>query len=263
MENNIGKLNAIFMQNVENILKKKDGYKTLKEYVSLFTNNKKLLKEYMVFNYIDSISDTNDIKERINECISHLDGINRDSLNKLNEMVKSFLVKNKIEQIQDIENDKLYESINNLIFTKKNIKTINERVENINNINNILIERNNKHHIDNDKSELPLIEDVDLFLKIAVNNFNKKYGDLLTEEEKGVFKTITSLTNDSDREIMLKQEINECLSLTNKYLSEPIDNLTREKLLNVKEKLLEQTFVSDTYIEDVISLIELKQTLSN
>ena len=52
------------------------------------------------------------------------------------------------------------------MMLKVAIKTINERVENINNINNILIERNNKHHIDNDKSELPLIEDVDLFLKI-------------------------------------------------------------------------------------------------
>ena len=52
MENNIGKLNAIFTQNIANLFAKKDGGKIIREYSLLIMNNKHLLKEYKIFNFI-------------------------------------------------------------------------------------------------------------------------------------------------------------------------------------------------------------------
>jgi hypothetical protein len=61
---------------------------------------------------------------------------------------------------------------------------------------------------------------------------------------------------------VFEEQRKNCIDLTNSFLKESIDSITREKLLNVKEKLLEQKFNENTFFDDILSLVELKQTLS-
>lgn len=261
MENNIGKLNAIFLQNINNLLKRKDGRKLVKEYSSLFTKNKNLLKEYMVFDYIENVKNTENLKAYITESVSYLDGINKNTLKSLNDKVLNFMIENKIEQIDEIKNEKLYETIESLIFTNKSIKTINERIDKLNNLINYIKE--NKESIEEtENDEFIISENIDAILMIAVNNFNKKYEEQLNEEEKNLFKSITSAESEDDKKLMFEENRKGCLTLTNDFLKESIDNITKEKLLNVKESLLEQKYNNETYIEDILSFIELKKTLS-
>lgn len=261
MENNIGKLNAIFLQNASNLLKRKNGAKLMKEYVSLFTKNKTLLKEYLVFDYIENVNNTENLKDYIVESINFLDNINKTDLKSLNCKVSNFISENKIEQIDEIKNEKLYEEINSLIFTNKTVKTINERVDKINNIVNYIKE--SKEAIENNKpNEFLLIENIDAFLLLTINNFNKKYADKLNEEETSLFKLITSQDNEDNKKSLFENNRKECLDLTNKFIKEDIDSLAKEKLLNVKEKLLEQKYDKEKYIEDILSFVELKNTLS-
>ena len=261
MENNIGKLNAIFLQNTKNLLKRKNGGKLMKEYVELFTKNKDLLKEYLVFDYIDNVNNTDNIKDYIIESISFLDGINKTNLKSLNCKVSDFITKNKIEQISEIKNEKLYEEINSVIFTNKSVKTINERVNKINNIVNYIKE--NKEIVkETESNDFLLNENIDQLLFITINNFNKKYADKLNEEELSLFKSITSSDNEDDKKTLFENSKKECLNLTNEFIKENIDSVTKEKLLNVKEKLLEQKYDKEKYIEDILSLVELKNTLS-
>lgn len=264
MKNNIGILNEIFLQNIGDILKRNNGRKLIREYALMFKKNKNLLKEYIVFENISKINDNDNIKDYINENINYLNNINKSSLKSLNEMVLKFMVENKITQTSEIENEKLYEEIDSLIFTKKNVKTINERIDKINKISDYIKE--NKKPIedaDTDEDSDPIIsENMDLIFAIAVNNFNKKYKDALTEEELVIFKELSSEKEPKEKELFFEENRKKCLNLTNEFLKESIDTETREKLLNVKEKLLEQKFNDEDYIEDVISFIELSKTLS-
>lgn len=258
MENNIGKLNAIFMQNMPNIFIKKGGNKIIKEYISLIKNNKPLLKEYLVFEFIENQKDSNNLKDYITESISCLDGLNKKQLSELNQKLANFMTENKISQISDIKNEALFENIHELIFTRKGLKTINERVEKLDNIVKYIKENNI-----GETEENLITENSDAFYKFVINKFNNKYEENLTENQKEVFKAITSAKTIDEKSKLFENNRLECLSITNNFLKESIDNLTREKLLNVKEKLLEQKFVNETYVSDIISFIELKDTLSD
>lgn len=259
MKNNIGKLNAIFEQNIDNILKRKNGGKILKEYVLMFTKNKNLLKEYMIFDYIKNINNSENVKDYILESINYLNNVNKSKLLELNEMVYNFMNKNNITQLNEIKDEVLFDDINQLIFTKKNIKTINERVDKLNKITKYIIE-NNKNN-DNQQNEFILSENTSN-IDLKVKEFNEKYKGELNEEEKEMFNLIINSKTDESKSKLLEDKRKECLELTNKFLKEGIDVTTKEKLLNVKEKLLEQIFDSKNFIHDITSLLELKQTLS-
>jgi len=259
MENNLGKLNTIFLQNAHNLFKVDNG-RLLKEYVSMIKNDKNLLKEFLVYEYVENTIVGENLKECISESINYLNDVNKKTLKVLNDKVANFMIENKIEQLEEIKNEKLYENIHALIFASKSLKTINERIEKLNSIVEQIKEiKSNSNDI---KNNFEITENSDAFYKFTIDKFNKKYADKLNENELRIFKTITSPKNDTEMTALFEQEKKECLALTNEFLNEDIDQSTREKLLNVKEKLLEQTFNKETYAEDILSFVDLKQTLS-
>jgi hypothetical protein len=265
MENNIGKMNAIFMQNTSKLLKRKNGTKLMKEFVSIIKENKILLKEYMVFDYIENAENNENLKDCVSESINYLKGVKHAELNILNDKLAKFMFENKILQIEDIKNEKLYENISDLIYLQKkvNLKAKMQHVEKLNEIVNYIKE--NKAPIDNNKDEIisiPINEDIDSFLKFTIDKFNKKYENQLNEDQKKLFKTITASKTEDEMKKIFEDRVKECLELTNVFLKEEIDSVTKEKLLNVKEKLMEQTFNKESYVEDILSLVDLKQTLS-
>jgi hypothetical protein len=96
-----------------------------------------------------------------------------------------------------------------------------------------------------------------LLTSIYVEKFNDNYNDL----DESTIKTIkTIIESDEEGKKVLFNEIKkECIVLVNDKLSEGVE---KEKLLAVKEKLLDMEFVTESHIDDISSLIELKETLS-
>lgn len=261
MENNIGKLNAIFMQNVIDILKCNNGHKIIKEYVSLITKNKDLLKEYKIFDLIENINETDNAKDYIYESIKCLDNINKTELKKLNETVGKFMIDNNIKSKYEIKNNEMYEMIDSLIFSENNINSISEKIDKVNKLNKLIVEHSKSNKsIENNNSMI--VEDVDVFIKLVIDKFNEKYSDKLNESDKELFNTIISKNKEDEKENLFEEHRKECLSLTNNFLKESIDNDTKSKLLDVKEKLLEQKYNSESYFEDILSFVDLKNTLS-
>jgi len=265
MENNLGKINAIFSQNINNILKKKDGKKIIKEYASKIKDNKTLLKEYLVFDYIENYRTDKHIKEHVLESINtYLGKTNKKELLKLNDELSKFMVENKIEQVFEIKNSELYENIHSLIFSKKNLKSINENIERVDKIVEF-INKNNENIISEEienNNDLKITENTDLFYKILIEKFNDKYSEHLSDSDKKTFYTLIE-NKDEEKPVLFEEYRKNCLSLTNKFLNEQIDQVTKEKLLNVKERLLEQSFEKETFVNDILSFIELRDTLSN
>ena len=263
MSNNIGILNEIFFQNINNIINKKNGGKIIKEYVSLYKNNKDLLTGLMVFENLTSQNISGDSKVFIDENIKFIqENVNIKTLESKISLVESFLDKNKIGKVSDIENEELFESIHKLMFLPKSITKINEKVNITNKLSKMLDDINDERGEDTSLM-LESPENSNLFYKILIDKFNEKYENSLNEEEKKIFETITSSKSVDDKKSIFEEIKKECLTLTNELLKENIEVDVREKTLLVKEKLLEQTFSEGEYVRDIVSLNKLKKTLIN
>lgn len=258
MENNLGKINSIFIQNIPKILKTKDGAKLIKEYVNTIKKNKSLLKEYIVYDLIENITNKEMSSLIVSEAINQMAGVDKKELEKEHKKLEKFLSENKLKEVTPIENSELFESIHKLIFTKNTLKNINEKVENVKNICNLIESKKSPETTINESK----VELDDMFIKMLVKNFNLKYYDRLTEDQKQLFKSITNKKSEGEMGELFEDYRKQCLSLTNDFLKEAIDNTTREKLLNVKETLLEQKFKPETYVEDILSFNDLRETLT-
>ena len=263
MSSNIGILNEIFFQNINNIINKKNGGKIIKEYVSLYKNNKDLLTGLMVFENLTSQNISGDSKVFIDENIKFIqENVNIKTLESKISLVENFLDKNKITKISNIENEALFENIHKLIFLPKSINKINEKVNITNKLSKMLDDINDERGEDTSLM-LESPENSNLFYKILIDKFNEKYESSLNEEEKKIFETITSSNSVDDKKNIFEELRKECLTLTNELLKEDIEVDVREKTLLVKEKLLEQTFSEGEYVRDIVSLNKLKKTLIN
>jgi succinate dehydrogenase flavin-adding protein (antitoxin of CptAB toxin-antitoxin module) len=258
MENNFGKINTIFLQNSESLLNTENGVKVLKEYIKKINSSDLLKKQYSLYESIEGLDYSEDVKDYLVEYFECLGDVDKKLLSEETNNLHELLVSNGFIGLSVCENEKLYESINNLIYSEKSIKNVPVRVNSINSI---------VEHIKNNKPQI--VESVEgekikldeISLQFILNRFNKNYSDLLNENEESIFKTLVS--SDDNKKIEFFESLNkECLGLTNNMLKENIDNTTREKLLAVKESLLENKYEQKTLIDDVVRLLDLKETLS-
>jgi len=259
MEQNYGSINTIFLQNVDTLFKTKRGKEIIKEYIAIIRGSKNLQKEHSVLNHIESQAYSETTKDQIIESVNYLSNINKKQLKEDHLKLIKLLDENKIIKIVDIENEKLYEDLDKLIFMKKSFKTINEKITLVNSIvENI---KNNKLVLIEEK-QFDGIELDDQAIAFLVENFNEKYDGVFDEDQKKLFESISS-ENVEEQVLTFEKTKLECLKLINDFLKESIDNDTKGKLLSVKEKLLEDKFSKDTYIDDMIKYIDLKETLED
>ena len=257
MEQNFGYINAIFLQNSENLFKTKVGKSVIREYMSIIKNSKSLLRENSVYEFVESLNYSENVKDQITEAINLLNDVDKKQLKEEHVKLIKLIEKNNIKEIENVENKSLFESIDKLIFSKKSIKAISEKVDNINAI--VECVKSKKNVISEDKD---IKEYDDLSVNYILQKFNEKYSNALDEDQRRLFESVSSLDENVQSETF-ENERKACLKLANDFLKEAIDNDTRESLLSVKEKLLEDKYDKDTYIQDIISYIDLKNTLED
>jgi uncharacterized protein YpuA (DUF1002 family) len=205
------------------------------------------LAEHSIYDYIEKQPWSEDILFKIREASLVIEKYNKknilDKHNKLYSIVESL-------QTNIDENKKvLYENIHSLLFSKNTINGLDNKLNSIKVISECIKKNGGETQTDNTKTD-----------KI-VENFNEKYGDILTEEQKNVLKQMFH-ANDSNKKDFYSNLKSECLNITNTYLKEDVDLTTKEKLLNVKEQLLNEEYSQSSFILDITRMIDLKNTLS-
>jgi len=248
---NFGKIKQIYNDLLSEsiVSKNKDTRKVFGKYLRTIRENKVLRTQFLVYNNIENKIGDNDFKitEFIKANISLMESFDKGELKKLNENLFKALPKG----VYNMDSN-LYESINTLIFTKKSPRTIDTIIDATNSIVEH-IKLNKPKVIAEYKSELP----PSLLTAIYVDKYNERYSDL-DESTLKLVKTILE-SDEAGRETLFTEIKKECVDLVNGKLSEGEE---KEKLLAVKEKLLDMNYMNESHIEDISSLIELKNTLS-
>jgi len=95
--------------------------------------------------------------------------------------------------------------------------------------------------------------------KLAVNKFNSKYSNI-SESEKEIIKTVLNGNNNKKEEIFNKLK-RECISSIDTKLNESSDLDLKDKLLKVKDKLLNTNYSLDTFSTDISKIYDLNGSI--
>lgn len=239
---------------IESITSKKDENKSVfKNYIKTIKNDEILKEQFLIYNNIENKVETDRFKatEYVKESIALLSKYPKQSIIESN----SKLIANVAYEF-DVDYDKqgLHEAITTLVFTDKKASTLDAILEATDKIVDYII--NNQPKEVNEGLGIPN----SMLLSLSVENFNEEYKDL-SESEKAIVSVMIESTPE-EKEKLFKDTNNECLSLVNNRLEES-DNISKEKLLSVKERLLNQTYNNETFVKDITKLLELKGTLNN
>jgi hypothetical protein len=216
----------------------------------------KILKtEFLVYANLEDITESEaKAFEIVKTNIQLLKSFDKKAILEANKKLVGLLGKyvKKLEKPYDSDRAKLHENIVRMVFTKENPKTARMIVDSLMEI---------VEYVNKNKKREPISENIvsnDLLSKVAIRKFNEKYADLSTDEKK-LIKSMVSSTDEYKKEIFV-ETANQCVDLIDAKLTES-DLETKDKLLRAKDKLLRGKFISESFINDMSKMLELKESL--
>ena len=240
---------------IESVLKKENkGKKMFSKFIKLIKEDETLTDQYLIYKNLQTkkFDDPVEAKDFIKENISLLKSLDKKKLKEGNE--KLFNLLNGKEVIK--ENDEFYNHVEILLETKKSPTTIEKINDSINHIRRLMLEKEVQIEDNKISSELP----PSVLTQLAVNKFNTKYSDI-NESQKKIIKTILNGNDDTKKETYdnLKRE---CIDTIDNRLSESSDVELKDKLLRVKDKLLNMNYSTESFITDINKVYDLKESVS-
>jgi len=239
---------------VESVIKKDEkGKKLFSKFLKTIKENKTLKDQYLIYSNLQNskFDDVVEAKEFVKENIELLKSLNEGHIVKGNEFFLKLLKGNQIVK----ENQEFYNKVSYLVNTEKtpsNIKKINES---INYIVKPMLEKEEVEEVVTESIDLP----PSVLTKLAVNKFNSRYSNI-TESEKEIIKTVLNGTNE-DKENIYNKLKRECIDGIDSKLNESSDLELKDKLLKVKDKLLNSGFNLDTFSTDISKFYDLKESI--
>lgn len=256
-------LNEIFKNTVDKLYETKEGKRLIKKYVKTIKESNDLKKVYSIYNIVNSPNKIDDGTLFIKESMSLIKEIDKknysDSLSSISDIVKECVVSANLD-IETIEKlkSKYYGSINEsldyVLFNKMGINNVVEYTNDLSRITNFINE-NKKHENDlmvEGKSICELIGDFD---KLFTN-------DIEIWESTAIKDISLAELSGKDKKDIFEEYKSECLSIIEENLNEKgAENSSRFQ--GMKEKLMKKEFNSDTIVEDILMLSELKHVLKS
>jgi len=253
---NFGKIKNAFNDIlVESIIDKDvEKRKIVKRFIRAISESKILKAQFLIFNNIENRVDENQFSANlfITENVNLLGAFKKEDIVAENSKLVNLsqMVKGRLES--EYDKKELHESLSNLIFKERTPSTIQEVTNSRLNVVKYINE--NKERVIMESLEIP----TSMLANLAVDKFNDRYCDL-TEDEHRVLNVILEDKNNEAKEKVFKETIMSCIDSVNERLSE---STNKEKLLTVKERLLNTEFVSETFSEEIVKLLDLKRTLT-
>jgi len=242
--------NKIIFESVIN--KDEKSKKIFSKYVKKLNENENLTNQFLIYKNLQhkTFETIDEAKEYVKENISLLKELNESDLKSGNEYLQQLLENKEIVKT----NDSFYSMVEYLVKTKKSPSNIEKINETINTISSNMLVKEEVEETKFDTVGLPL----SVLSDLAVNKFNTKFSDL-NESEKDIIKTLLN-GSDDDKLNIYKKLKSECIESVNEKLTETTDLDLKDKLLKVKDKILNMAFDTNNSKEDIIKLHQLKNS---
>lgn len=239
---------------VESVIRKDEkGKKLFSKFLKTIKENKTLKNQYLIYSNLQNskFDDGVEAKEFVKENIELLKTLNETHITKGNEFFLKLLKGKKIIK----ENQEFYNKVSYLVNTEKSPSNIKKINESINYVVKPMLAKEEVGEVVTESINLP----ISVLTKLVVNKFNSKYSDI-SESEKEIIKTVLNGTNE-DKENIYNKLKRECIDGIDTKLNESSDLDIKDKLLKVKDKLLNNSFCKDSFTTDITRLHELKESV--
>lgn len=261
--NNFGIIHKIFESNAPELYKTKKGKQIIANYIKIINEDATLRKQFTFYNEMLSVNDVNNPSMFVNEAVELSPKFHIKDIVKSNEKLVKFIKDNKLNESIELDENliSLFESIEFVLTNTKCIKNLSSFINAKANITDYINE-----HIEQSKNSLnenKYSGSLDDFANKALNDFNEKYKDTLNEaEQEFVKELIDAKFNDKmdKRKGIFDKCKNEAISAINTVVVETSGDI-KEKLLSLKERLLNKNFDDAKLVSDVAEMIEIKNTL--
>jgi len=236
-----------------NDTKKKE---VLKKFISTIKESKILRTQASVFANIESRVDESDYSasEYIKENIALLQKFDIADIVRENKKLAILLEGFDVQDTYDMGS--LHENIHNLITTKKTAKTLNNLVESSKFVRDYIL-KNTQKEVIQENNYLPN----SMLSKFLSDKFNTKY-ESLTENEVKLVKSVLTI-NEAEQSEAFEVARLETLAAVNSSIKECNDVELKGKLVDVKERLLESKYNKDSFVNDIVKIINLQKNLND
>ena len=255
-ESSFGYIKECFENLAPALFESKEGRNIIKKYSEAVKENKTLNTLHTIYENIRKTGKDSDIDFLINNIVSENINLNEKEVNEsskklglilseaylyLGEKANDLLTKGNAELDKAVrfisENKK---SIKNISDFSSAVKVIREEIEKHENISNRFKEKN----LDEIATEL-------------MREFNEKYNDKLSDEEK---KVVKELSESTDKEVVFNKYKEICINKVNEAKS----NFEKEgntesvnKLTSISEQINKKVFTENTVENDICNFIEI------
>ena len=250
---NFGMANYIFEDALPYLFK--TNKKIVKEFINTIKSDSNLLNQFKFQQALRNVNENIDAHAYVSSALELVkNDINVKTLKESNKKLFNLIKENNIRPTKQIDESILsyFESCDYLLNNKCKLSNLSKINENINNVVNYV------------KTQTTINESKENLFNI-IEEFEKKYNNVLTEEEKSFVKEII---DDKSTNVLEKKEQlfnkfkNECITIINTLL-ESSDNDDSEGLNEIKYQIENKVFCESTLVTDIAKLLEIRDILNS
>lgn len=246
---NFGIIYQVIESNVPTLLETKEGRKSLRNIVKAIKSDKILHEQFKAYNNLQPSTRITNVTDYINEAISLFPSFDKKLVKESNEKLIRLLKSEKLDEMVDIDDDKLnlFESIEYVTMNHKSLKNIDEYV----NATNIIKESIEK---------LPLTESKNITIEEYAKEVNEISENIAKELNTAEMRLLKEVSNGNG-----ENYFNECKENTlfklNEMMSKETDIETKSRLSQIYEKINRKVYNQKNAIVDISEMVEIQDTI--
>ena len=258
-EKTFGSIKNVFEGITDKLYETKKGKKIIAEYAKTIRNGKNVSDAYSIYEFVYNAPNVSNSELFLREAIGMADNFNVNNYKKekadvakiVGEAVR-FVGKDANFIRESIEKNKeMNESVEYLICNKKTFANIDEYVNKFDNVRQHLEENMKPKPVNEGKTGLELIS--------ALNETLEGLADF----EKNAIRDISiAKLSKSDLSELFEEYKSDCLAKIDENIENETSVETKSHLETMKKQLNEKKYNKESLYEDIVTLSELKATLS-
>ena len=254
-----GFMNYIIEENYERLMsddKRKNKGNMLAKYLKMVKEDKNLKNQYNLIESIlrknSSVSDEN-LAAYITSCIDIASkGINKSTLKESNKKVIDLVSKKKLLIKEDISDTlyNIFDNIDSLLKEEQTLDNVENRIKTISELTRLVKSYRNGESL-NESIDKPK----------DLNEFYKKYNNILNEDEKQLVKSLLNSENGGKEAFESYKE--ECFNKINDVIKECKNQDDKEELEELKRNIENINYNEENLIESISKLLDVKDVLND